>query len=163
MQNPAQVEEPPQTPPMIVDARETEVEDLYRAIRANFDVRGFEVAMNDALLVRGFESLGDLHGNRQSFIERDRAARHALRQVLALDEFHHQRVLAGRFIDRVDRGDVGVIERGERFGLALKSGEAFGVRRQRLRQNLDRHRSGDGPHGVRFVAIKRPFVSYPCH
>jgi hypothetical protein len=81
MQNPAQVEEPPQTPPMIVDARETEVEDLYRAIRANFDVRGFEVAMNDALLVRGFECLGDLHGNRQRFIERDRAARHALLRV----------------------------------------------------------------------------------
>jgi hypothetical protein len=59
MQNPAQVEEPPQTPPMIVDARETEVEDLYRAIRANFDIRGFEVAMNDALLVRGFECLRD--------------------------------------------------------------------------------------------------------
>ena len=34
--------------------------------------------MDDALLVRGFESFGDLSRQKQRLIERDRAARQAL-------------------------------------------------------------------------------------
>ena len=34
--------------------------------------------MDDALLVRGFERLGDLPGDGQRFVERDRATRDAL-------------------------------------------------------------------------------------
>ena len=48
--------------------------------------------MDDPLLVRGFERLGDLLRDRQRFVERDRAARDALRQIVALDEFHHEGV-----------------------------------------------------------------------
>ena len=46
--------------------------------RADLDVRGFEIAMNDALLVRGFERLGDLLRDGQRLIEREsRLARSA--------------------------------------------------------------------------------------
>ena len=47
--------------------------------------------MNDPLLVRRFERLGDLLRDRQRLVERDRAARDPLREVLALDELHHER------------------------------------------------------------------------
>ena len=47
--------------------------------------------MDDPLLVRRFERLGDLLRDRQRLVERDRAARDALRQVVALDQFHHER------------------------------------------------------------------------
>ena len=47
-------------------------------------------------------------GNASS--SRNRAARDALRQIVALDEFHHEGVHAGRFLDGIDRGDVGMIQ-----------------------------------------------------
>ena len=71
--------------------RQAEVQHLHRAVRSHFDVRGFEIAMNDALLVRGFQGLRDLLRDGQRFIERDRAARDPLRQIVAFDEFHHER------------------------------------------------------------------------
>ena len=46
--------------------------------------------MHDPLLVRGFERLGDLLRDRQRFVERNRAAGDALRQVVAFDQFHHE-------------------------------------------------------------------------
>ena len=69
---------------------EAEVQDLHGAVGPHLDVRGLQIAMDDALLVRGFERLGDLRRDRQRLIERDRATRDALREILALDEFHHE-------------------------------------------------------------------------
>ena len=63
--------------------RQPEVEHLHRAVGPDLDVRGLEIAMDDALLVRGFERVGDLPRDRQRFV--DRASRHAdsLRQIVA--------------------------------------------------------------------------------
>ena len=49
---------------------QTEVQHLDRAVRSHFDVGGFEVAMDDAVLMRGVEGVGDLSGDRQRFVER---------------------------------------------------------------------------------------------
>ena len=97
--------------------------------------------MDDALLVRRFERIGDLPRDRQRFVERDGAARDALRQILAFDELHHERARAARSFQPVNRGDVGMIERGEQFGFALEPGEAIGVRGHSGRQHLDGHRA----------------------
>ena len=66
--------------------------------------------MNDPLFVRGFEGFGDLLGDGQRLIDGNRAARDALGQILALDEFHHEGVHARRFLDGIDRGDVRMIQ-----------------------------------------------------
>ena len=59
---------------------QTEVEHLHRAVRTDLDVRGLEIAMDDSLLVRRFEGLGDLSRDGQRFVERDGAfARYAAR------------------------------------------------------------------------------------
>ena len=72
--------------------RQTEVEHLHRAVGADFDVRGLEIAMDDALLVRGFERVGDLARDRQRVGERRVGPRAMLRrQILALDQLHHER------------------------------------------------------------------------
>ena len=63
---------------MIERFGETEVQHLHHAVGAHLDVGGFQIAMNDPLLVRGFEGFGDLPGDGQRFIERDRAAGDAL-------------------------------------------------------------------------------------
>ena len=39
--------------------------------------------------------------------------------------------------EAVDRGDVGMIQRRQHFRFALKTGEPFGIVRERFRQNFD--------------------------
>ena len=81
---------------------------------------------------------GDLLRDRQRFVERNRAARDALREVLALDEFHHERRDAAALFEAVDTGDVGMIQRRERLRFARESRQAIGVVREGFGQNLDR-------------------------
>ena len=94
--------------------------------------------MNDPVFVRRFERLGDLFRDGQRLVDRDRPARNALRQVLALDEFHHQRTDTVGFFETVDLRDVGMIQRGEGLGFAREPCEPFGVARERVRQDFDR-------------------------
>ena len=68
----------------------------------------------------------------------DRAARNALGQIVALDEFHHERRDARALFESVDGGDVRMIQRGEDFGFALKTRQPIVVSRERWRQDLDR-------------------------
>jgi hypothetical protein len=79
--------------------------------------------MNDPLLMRRFERVRDLFRDRQRFVDRDRPARNALRQVLAFDEFHREGPEAPAFFEPVDRGDVRMIEGREHFRLALEPRE----------------------------------------
>ena len=58
--------------------REPEVEHLDRAVGPDLDVGRLQIAMDDALLVRGFERLGDLPRDGQRFVERKASARDAL-------------------------------------------------------------------------------------
>ena len=46
--------------------------------------------------MRGFERLGDLPRDRQRLVERHRPARDVRREILALDELHHERSPLGR-------------------------------------------------------------------
>ena len=87
---PATVRRP--TYPGVERLRQTEIQHLHRAVVAHLDVGRLQIAMDDALLVRGFERLGDLPRDRQRVGERHRALRDALREGLALDQFHHERV-----------------------------------------------------------------------
>ena len=94
--------------------------------------------MNNPLFVCGLERLGDLFRDRQRLVDRHRAARDRLRQILALDQFHHEGVQAGRFLEPIDRRDVRMIEGSERLRLALESDQTFGVSGECVRQDLDR-------------------------
>ena len=52
------------TTPRSIGFREAEVQDFHRAVRPKLDVRRFQIAVDDPLLVRRFERLGDLRGDR---------------------------------------------------------------------------------------------------
>ena len=93
----------------------------------HLDVGGLEIAVDDPLLVRGFERLRDLLRDRQRLVERDRAACDALREILALDQFHHERGDALALFEPVDGGDIRMVQRGEDFGFTLKPREPVGV------------------------------------
>jgi hypothetical protein len=75
--------------------RETEVEHLDDAVGPDLDVGGLEVSVDDALLVRGFERIGDLTANLDRFADRQSAASDPLGQRLALDQFEHQCAYGG--------------------------------------------------------------------
>ena len=71
---------------------EAEVEHLHAAVGADLHVRGLQIAMDDALLVRGFERVGDLPRDRQRLIAVAAGPR-AMHggEVCTLDQLHHQR------------------------------------------------------------------------
>ena len=63
----------------------------------------------------------------------------ALRQIVALDQFHYERRDAAAFFEAVNSRDVGMIQRGEDFRFALETREPIGISGERRRQNLDRN------------------------
>ena len=107
---------------------------------ADLDVRRLQIAVDDVLLVRGVERVGDLLRDRQRLVERDRAARDPRRQVVAVDQFHDQGGEVRCLLEAVDRRDVRMVESREHFGFALKAREAIRIAGHRGRQHLDRHR-----------------------
>ena len=90
------------------------------------------------LFVRGLDRFGNLPGDRQRLIERNRALRNAIRERRAFDELHHQSGHGVGAFEAVNVRDVRMIQRGENFGFALEAGEPLDIRRQGLRQHLDR-------------------------
>ena len=94
--------------------------------------------MDDAAFVRGIERVGDLASDWNRVIDRQRATLDPVGQCLAVDEFHDEKRRAVDVDDVVESGDVGMIERGEGFGFALKPGEAIGISGHRIGQHLDR-------------------------
>ena len=124
-------------------AREREGAQLYPCDISGIDwLRGicrFQIAMNDALLVRRFQGFGDLFGDWQGFVERDRSLLDAVRQRRPFDEFEDQRPDALSLLQPVDAPNVGVVQRGEHVGFTLEAGQPVWVGRERLRQDLERH------------------------
>jgi hypothetical protein len=114
--------------------RQAEVQDLHRAVGPHLDVGRLQIAMDDALSVRGVERVGNLPGDRQRLVERQGAARDAPGEVLALDQLHDERVL----FDAVNGRDVRMIEGRERGGFALEPRPPLRVGRPCRRQDLDR-------------------------
>ena len=90
--------------------RQAEVEDLHDAVRRDLDVRRLQIAVHDALLVRGFERLRDLSRDGQRFVQRYGSARDAVGQRLAVDQLEHQGPNTIRVFQSVDRADVRMIE-----------------------------------------------------
>ena len=124
--------------------RETEVEDLHLAVRRQLHVRGLEVAVDDALLVRLLERLGDLPRDWQRLVRCDRSPLQPLGEVLALDQLHgdqvNRRAIAKRGrLEAIELCDVRVVERGEQLRLALEAREPVGVGGERGGQQLQSH------------------------
>ena len=105
--------------------------------------------MNDALVVRRLERLGQLPRDRQRVDLRRRCAtsgaavRAALgddrRQRRTLDELHDQREAAAGLLDAVDLRDVRMVQRREDLGFALEAGQPFRIGREGRGKDLDRN------------------------
>ena len=126
--------------------------------------------MDDALLVRGGQRVGEGRGDLEEPFDREPAFRQHAIERLPLDELHREEVdfflltgrrLRPRLLDGVDGDDAGVIEGGEGLGFALESREAFGLRRaQADPEPVEGSGSFPSAGGRTFRATSRPsFVS----
>ncbi len=112
---------------------EAEIEDLDLALRGQLHVGRLQVPVNDPLLVRGLERVGDLPRNGEGLVDRDRAGRDPFRQRLALHQLQDERSRAARFLEAVDVRDVRMVERRQDLRLALEARQPLGDRRRRRR------------------------------
>ncbi len=95
--------------------------------------------MHDARLVRGLEPLRDLPRDVDRLAQRQRAAGQTRLQVLAGHQLEREEADPSLLIDPVDPRDVGVVQGGQRLGLALEASQPLLVLGEVLRQHLDRH------------------------
>jgi hypothetical protein len=79
-----------------------EVEHFHRAVWTYLDIGGLEIAMNDALLVRGLERLGDLACDRQCLVQREAGGSGRTRPTLDLRWHTARWCCGGRCYDWID-------------------------------------------------------------
>ena len=118
---------------------ETEVQELGPASRQHH-VAGFQVAVNDVLLVERVERLRDLCGDDQRLIEGNRATFETLGKRLALEKLHDEKGHAVVLSNVVKRADVRVTDSREGLRLTLEAFELRGACTVWRQQDLD----GDG-------------------
>ncbi len=108
--------------------RETEVHHLHLAALGDEDVAGLDVAVEDALAVRGVERVRDVDRDVDDPIDRQRAGAEDLVQGGAVDQLHHDEAAAVMLADVVERADVGVVQRrgGARLALEALRGQRVG-------------------------------------
>ena len=147
------------------DLRQTKVTDFHDVIAGeravlflsldNKDVRGFQIAMQNAFVVRGFDAGADLPQQPERALHRDRAfAAQELIERFAFDVFHHQKEDAFLALAKISHvNDVRMLNRGRGAGLALKPRDRFAFLevfiREHVRPNCF-HR--DSPREQVFVA-----------
>ena len=72
---------------------------------------GFEIAMDDAAIVRCLQCVGDLAGDAERLIERHRPARDPIGERRTFDELEYQRADAVGLFESVDNRDVSMVQR----------------------------------------------------
>ena len=72
---------------------ESKVEDLRLTARGDEDVRRFQIAVDDALRVRRFERVGDLHAEGEQRLGIQGAAAYPIREHLTVEQLHDDEVL----------------------------------------------------------------------
>ena len=85
--------------------------------------------MDDPLLVRLFERLGDLAGDAERLVEGERRLPSSLSARVGPSTSSRTSACAARLLEAVDRGDVGVLQLGEELRLALEARQALRVAR----------------------------------
>ena len=86
--------------------------------------------MDDAVLVRRFERLGDLARDRQGLVKRYRpAAMRALRSSPSTSSITSARSVG--LLEPVDLRDVRVVQRGQHSGFALEPHQTIGIAGER--------------------------------
>src|SRR5208282_5887606 len=113
-----------------------EIENLRLTSIRNEDVRGLDVAMDDAFGVSCIEPIGNLDAQIKHLLDPQRLARDPVSERLTLQQFHGDEGSPIGLIDLVDGANARMVQRGRGFGLALESAESLRVVSQSVRKEL---------------------------
>jgi len=116
------------------------------------DVRGFYVAMRDALLVGRIHPFECLKRNIEHALKLNCALRfvtitnrprcsNQFAQSLALKQFHHNERLTGMFFDAMNGANIGMVEGGSRSRFAFEAILCRRIMGQFFRQEFERNAS----------------------
>ncbi len=118
------------------DFGQAEIENLGVAALGDEDVGGLDVAMDDALGMRGIEAVGNFEGEGDDSFVIQRLAADLVLQGQAIQKFHGDEGLLAVFADFVDGADIGMVESGSGAGLPAKAFESLRVARHLLGQKF---------------------------
>ena len=104
---------------------------------SDHDVAGLQVAVRDAFLVCGSDGIGHSTRNRQDLGESQAAFRNYFGEGSSFDQLHREERHALDSLDRMNRDDVRMVERGDGPSLALETVAAFGIEYRRVWQDFE--------------------------
>ena len=93
---------------------QAEVKNLRRPALHEKNVGRLDVAVHDAFGVRSFQPVGELNSDVKKLRDLDGLLRDAPLQRLSLEQLHGDKRTPFKFLDIVNRADVGMIQRGSR-------------------------------------------------
>ncbi len=120
------------------DLGEAEVDDLGAAGSSDEDVSGLDVAMDDALVMRGIEGIGDLDAEVEHSVEPEALMEDAAVEGVALKQLHGNEVATLFPAHGINSADIGVIQRGGGARLKEKTIERGGVAGEGVRKEFKR-------------------------
>ena len=126
--------------PARYDFGKTEVQDLGVTAFGDKDIRGLDVAMDDALLMCRAQSPGRIDADLHDPLQLHPAIRDQVLQSRPLQEFHYDERAPGFFANIVDRADVGMVQSGSGLRLTSKTIERLGILRHFIRKEFERHK-----------------------
>jgi hypothetical protein len=124
--------------PGVLELCEAEVQDLHLAIGQQEDVCGLEVAVRDALAVRGREPARDADRDLHRLAHGQRPLAQPIGERLAVEEFRDDEERVGVEADVEEGEDIRMRERRHRARLAFEAGPAIRVPGDVGRQHLQR-------------------------
>ena len=108
------------------------------AVARDEDVLGLQIAVDDALGVGSREPVGHVRGQLHGLSPGQQPAPDPRPQVLALQQLDHRNRLAVHHCELMDGHDVRMGDRRNGAGLVLESGAHLRIRREVVRQHLQR-------------------------
>ena len=118
---------------------QAKIENFYAVVVGDENVFGLEVAMHDALVVCGGETVGKMQREVRDFALRERTAFHAFAESVAFQVFGDEVVRGVLRADVVDSQKIWMADGAEDARFVFETEKAVGVRGQRFRQDLDGH------------------------
>ena len=136
--------------------RDAEIQHFRPALRRDDDIGRLEVAMDDAALVRFFESGGHVAGKRDDLSLGQRPGGDALGERRSRDVLHDEEVDPVGAVEVVNGGDVGVVQARQGLRFAAESPPRRFVAQHPRRQHLD------GDVAVEVRVVRAVDLSHPA-
>jgi len=123
---------------LLSELGEAEIEDFHSSVSSDEDVLGFQITVDDPLLVRRGQAVGDLERMAERLSRSKGTASESGPKSLAFQQLLDHVGRAVLLSNVVDRRDIGMVQDPRGPGLLLESAQTVGVRCEKGRQDLDR-------------------------